>query len=163
MSKIKIRWARFWLQRAGITRFGRMASWLAALFTPPFKARASLAHLTPKGYVSPSAAIQHNDLRLGKNVFIGDRVTIFKTRDGGHVQLDDLVALYGDIIIETCNSGAVLIGEGTHIQPRCSIVGCKSSVIIGKRVEIGSNCTFYPMPINEARPCNPRATSCIKG
>lgn len=144
MFNVKLRWARFWVQRAGHTRFGRMASWLASLFTPPYKARAGLARLSPRGYISPSAAIQHNDLRLGKNVFIGDRVAIYKTRDGGYVQLDDLVALYGDIIIETCNNGTVLIGEETHIQPRCNVVGCMASVIIGKRVEIASNCAFYP-------------------
>ena len=144
MLNIKLHWTRFWVRRASLTHFGRIASWLAALFTPPYKARTDLARLTPRGYISPSAAIQHNDLRLGKNVFIGDRVVIYKTRDGGYVQLDDLVALYGDIIIETCNNGTVLIGEETHIQPRCNVVGCKASVIIGKRVEIASNCAFYP-------------------
>ena len=144
MPDIKLGWTRFWLRRAGLTRFGRIAAWLASLFTPPYKARVALARLTPKGYISPFAAIPHDDVRFGKNVYIGDRVTIYKTRDGGHVRLDDLVALYGDIIIETCNNGTVQIGEETHIQPRCSIAGCKSSVIIGKRVEIGSNCAFYP-------------------
>jgi len=133
------------LRRAGTSRLGRIASWLGSLFTPPYKARVRLAWLAPKGYISPSAAIQHNDLRLGKNVFIGDRVTIYKTHDGGHVELGDRVALYDDIIIETCDGGSVLIDEETHIQPRCNIVGGgKASVIIGKRVEIASNCAFYP-------------------
>ncbi|MFC1771764.1 acyltransferase [Pseudomonadota bacterium] len=144
MTNLKLRWARFWMRRASLTRFGRVASRLASVFTPPYKARTHLAWLTPRGYISPNAAIQHNDLRLGKNVFIGDRVVIYKTNDGGYVDLEDRVALYGDIIIETCNNGTVSIGEETHIQPRCSIIGCKASVIIGKRVEIAPSCAFYP-------------------
>jgi len=100
--------------------------------------------MAPGGYIATSAAIQHSDLRLGDNVFIGDRVTIYRTGDGGPVELEDRVALYSDIIIETCSGGTVSIGEETHVQPRCSITGCKGSVIIGKRVEIASNCAFYP-------------------
>ena len=144
MLNIKPRWKTFWMRRANLTRFGRVACWLATLFVPPYKARTDLAWLSPRGYVSISATIEHSDLRIGKHVFIGDRVVIYEALDGGCVQLDDKVALYGDIIIETCNKGTVSIGEGTHIQPRCNLVGCKASVIIGKRVEIASNCAFYP-------------------
>ena len=145
MPNIKNRWRKFWLRRAGTDRVGRIASKLGAIFTSPYKDRVHLAWLTPKGYISPNATIQHNNLKLGKNVFIGDRVTIYKTNDGGPVELEDRVALYGDIIMETCDDGSIVIGEDTHIQPRCSIVGGgKASVIIGKRVEVASNCAFYP-------------------
>lgn len=145
MHNITRRWQRFWLQRASTSRFGRIASWLGALFTPAYKARVYLAWLTPKGFISPSAVIAHNGVKFGKNVFVGDRVTIYKADDGGSVELADRVALYSDIIIETCDGGSVSIGEETHIQPRCTIVGGgKASVIIGKRVEIASSCAFYP-------------------
>ncbi len=142
--KAKARWTKFWVRRGGINLAGRLSSWLATWFTPPYKARTKLARITSKGYISPWATVHHADLRLGKNTFIGDRVTIYDNNDGSYVDLKDRVELYSDIIIETCNGGSVQIGEATHIQPRCNIVGCKSSVIIGKRVEIASNCAFYP-------------------
>jgi acetyltransferase-like isoleucine patch superfamily enzyme len=111
---------------------------------PPYKGRAPLAKISPRGYVSLKVAIQHPDLRLGNNVFIGDRVQFYRTRDGGYVELRDGVALYGDSIIETQANGNVIIGEETHIQPRCQLTAAKASIIIGKRVEIAVNCSFFP-------------------
>lgn len=68
----------------------------------------------------------------------------YRTRDGGYVELRDGVALYGDTIIETIANGNVIIGEETHIQPRCQLTAAKASIIIGKRVEIAVNCSFFP-------------------
>jgi acetyltransferase-like isoleucine patch superfamily enzyme len=100
--------------------------------------------MTPAGYVSLQAGIDHDDLRLGQHCFIGDRVQIYRTATGGYVDLQDRVALYGDMIIETTDGGNVIIGEETHIQARCQLVAGKSSIIVGKRVEIAPNCGFYP-------------------
>ena len=144
MINIKHRWTLFWVRRGGQTRTGRIATWLATLFVPPYKGRAHLARYCPQGYISPKAEIQHADLRTGKNIFIGDRVMIFKTREGGHVEIRDGAALYGDSVIETADNGTVIIGEGTHIQSRCHMAAAKASIIIGKRVEIAPNCSFFP-------------------
>ena len=141
---LKWRWTVFWAKRASLTKPGRIATWLATWFVPPYKGRTSLARLNPKGYISLSAGIQHNDVRLGKHTFIGDRVLIYKTGGGGYVELGDRVTLYGDIVIETVDKGNVIIDEEAHIQPRCQLVAGKASIIIGKRAEIAANCAFYP-------------------
>ena len=132
------------MRRSSLSRPGRMALWLATLFIPPYKGRVPLARLSPAGYVSLQASIDHNDLRLGRYCFVGDRVQFYRTGSGGYVELQDRVALYSDIIIETMDGGNVILGEETHIQARCQLVAGKSSIIIGKRVEIAPNCGFYP-------------------
>jgi acetyltransferase-like isoleucine patch superfamily enzyme len=144
MFKAKYCWAAFWMKLSGLSRTGRIATWLATLSVPPYRGRVLLSHLSPTGYVSIHAAIHHEDLRLGRNCFIGDRVQIDSTAEGGYVELRDKVALYSDIIIETAYGGNVTIGEETHIQARCQLVAGKSSIIVGKRVEIAPNCGIYP-------------------
>lgn len=129
---------------AGLSRFGRIATRLAAWFTPPYKSRCQLARLNAKGYIAPNASIHHKGLQLGANVFIGDRVVIYQAKDGGPVDLADGVHLYSDIIIETGEGGGVKIGAGTHIQPRCQLSAYKESIEIGCRVEVAPNCAFYP-------------------
>lgn len=131
--------------------FGRLGARLAVIGVPPYKARESLAFLNERGYVSHRAEIYHGDLALGRNVFIGDRVCIYQVRNakspgvnGGAVQIGDRVALYSDIHIETAYGGRVVLGESTHVQPRCSFAGVIGSVIIGAKVEIASGCAFYP-------------------
>ncbi len=136
-------WKVFWMRSAGLGPFGRVATWLATWFVPPYKARCGLARLNPQGYVSSSAVIRHSHLRLAHDVFVGDRVTIYQTATGGPVTLERGVRLYSDIIIETGDGGAVTIGAGTHIQPRCSLSAYKGNIEIGQRVEIAPNCAFY--------------------
>ena len=144
MFNFRHRWTAFWMRRSGLSPVGRVATRLAVLFVAPYKGRIYLARLTPAGYVSVQAAIDHDDLRLGRHCFIGDRVQIYRTREGGYVELQDRVALYSDLIIETADGGNVVIGEETHIQARCQLVAGKSSIIIGRRVEIAANCGIYP-------------------
>ena len=142
--KIKNLWTRFWMRFAGLSRPGRIATRLATWFVPPYKSRCSLARLNQKGYIAPDASIHHGSLQLGANIFIGDRVVIYQSRDGGPVELADEVHLYSDIIIETGEGGGVKIGAGTHIQPRCQLSAYKESIEIGCRVEVAPNCAFYP-------------------
>jgi acetyltransferase-like isoleucine patch superfamily enzyme len=52
--------------------------------------------------------------------------------------------LYGDCIIETGEGGSVEIGDESHIQPGCRIMGYVGSTRIGKRVEMAPNCACYP-------------------
>lgn len=144
MFNIKTRWTRFWALKSDLSLFGRIAAWLATWFVPGYKSRTKLARIAPQGFISPNTVINHSDLRLGKHIFLGDRVTIYDNNDGSYVELGDHVELYSDITIETCHGGTVSIGESTHIQSRCNIIGCKGSVVIGKRVEIAPNCAFYP-------------------
>jgi len=136
-------WPRFWMRWSGLSSFGRTATYLATWFTPPYKSRVYLAYYHPQGYIAPSATIHHNNLQLGEHVFLGERVIIYQT-DEGSVKLGKEVQLYSDITIETGADGQVIIGDETHIQPRCQLSAYQGSVQIGCRVEIAPNCAFYP-------------------
>jgi acetyltransferase-like isoleucine patch superfamily enzyme len=142
--KTKRYWQKGWMNWAGLSRFGRFATRMAAWATPPYKSRTPLANLGAKGFVAPSAIIYHQKLQLNRGVYIGDRVTIYQSRDGGEVILEPKVHLYSDITIETGEGGQVILGEAAHIQPRCQFSAYKGSIRIGKRAEIAPNCAFYP-------------------
>lgn len=144
IERLRSKWTRFWMRRSGLSMWGRVATRLAILTAPPYKARCALARYHPQGYVSPSAIIYHDALRRGQHVFIGDRVCISRTPSGGPVELDDKVHLYSDINIETTFGGSVRIGAGSHIQPRCHFVAGKAAILIGERTEIAAGCAFYP-------------------
>jgi acetyltransferase-like isoleucine patch superfamily enzyme len=143
IGKIKKIWPRFWMRFAGLSGFGRIAMRIATWFVPPYYARCYLARLNDKGYIAPGATICHNKLRLGNNIFIGDRVVIFQDRDGGPVEIDDGSYLYGETYVETGSGGSLKIGSNTHIHPRCLISAYKSSIVIGDGVQIAPNCAFY--------------------
>lgn len=137
-------WVRFWMRYAGFSIFGRIATRLATWFAPPHKARVHLAYMNPKGYIAPSATIYHPQLRLGSNVFIGDRVIIFCAEKGGAVELRDRVCILRDTIIETGDGGSLTLGADTYIHPRCQLNAYKASIRIGCGVLIAANCAFYP-------------------
>jgi len=118
----------------------RCAKWAA----PGYKSAGFLARLGPFGFVSSSAVIEHSNLEASDNLFLGDRTTIYQSKNGGAVTLKSGVHLYSDAILETGEGGSITIGEETHIQPRCSLSAYKGSIRIGKRVEIAPNCSFYP-------------------
>ncbi|MGH8503818.1 MAG: acyltransferase [Gammaproteobacteria bacterium] len=136
-------WAGFWMLFAGRGAGGRLATWLAGLFAPPYKGRRYLTRLNKRGYFSPSAAIGCRHLSTGEHVFIGDRVTIYEA-DEGEVKLGDRVAIHQDTIIQVGEGGRVQIGADTHIQPRCYLSAQKGSLTLGSHVQIASNCAFYP-------------------
>lgn len=129
--------------RSGTSPVGRIFSWSAAQLTGGYKNKAWIAKLSPTGYVSHIACVAHSDLRLGKRVYIGDRVTMYNTPTGQFIQLDDDVRLYADIVMETLEGGSITLGEGTHVQPRCQFVSGMTPIVIGKRCEIAPACAFY--------------------
>jgi acetyltransferase-like isoleucine patch superfamily enzyme len=137
-------WTRFWMRFAGLGYCGRIATWLATWFTPPYKERRRLARYNSKGYIAPSATIHHPNLQLGANIFIGDRVVIFQVENGGSVELAERVYLHNDICIETGDGGSLKIGSNTSIQPRCQFSAYKAPIQIGCGVQIAPNCAFYP-------------------
>ncbi len=136
-------WRMFWLARSGPRRFGRIAAWLASRHALPYHERSYLADLLDRGFVDAGARLSHPDLRLGKNVYLGDRVIVTRGQDGGSVELEDRVHLYGDSFIDTGLGGNIRIESGTHIQPGCHIHACLSDIRIGKQVEIAPRCGFY--------------------
>ena len=143
-DRLKSYWTRFWMQFAGLGKFGRTAMWFSTWFVPPLYGRCILARMNRRGYISWSARIHHNNLTLGDNIFIGDRVTIFQDSVGGSVELGKGVLLLGDTYVQTGAGGSLTIGDNTHIQPGCQFSAYKGPIQIGKDVEIAPRCAFYP-------------------
>ena len=142
-SAYKRRWTSFWMRFASLSNFGRIATFLANWFAPPHKASYELANMNPRGFIAPSAVIYHSDLRLGKNVLVGDRVIIYQAKDGGPVEFGDRVAVLRDTTIETGFGGSIRIGSTTWIHPRSQINAYVGSIYIGSGVDIAPNCAFY--------------------
>ena len=139
---------KFWMGRAGLSKWGRFATRLAILFAPPYKGRQYLTKLNSKGFLSPFATIYHQSLSFGQNIFIDDRVTIYQcdypSQDGSSIKMGDRVHIYCDCILETGEKGRIVIGADTHIQPRCQFSGYMGVIQIGNKVQIAPNCAFYP-------------------
>ena len=137
-------WVRLWMRFAGMGTFGRIAARLVTWFAPPHKARSYLASLSERGFVAPSATIYpRTALRLGKYVYIGDRVTIYQGTDGGLVEIGDRTRLFGDTVIETGHGAGVQVGAGTRIHPGCKLIAHVSSIRIGQDVGVSQDCAFY--------------------
>jgi acetyltransferase-like isoleucine patch superfamily enzyme len=81
---------------------------------------------------------------MGRRVFIDDRVTIFREKGGGDVELGDNSALFRDCTILTGAGGSVSIGARSMIQPRCQLSAYAERIVIGENVGIAPNCAFYP-------------------
>jgi acetyltransferase-like isoleucine patch superfamily enzyme len=128
---------------AGLNTLGRVATRIATWFAPPHKASHTLAGMNPMGFIAPSAVIYHSNLKLGKNVFVGDRVIFYQAKDGGQIELGDRVYIYRDTIIETGYGGSLSIGSHTGIHPRCQLNAYLGSIHIGHGVDIAPNCAFY--------------------
>lgn len=129
---------------SGVGITGRLATRLADMVNPPYKARRYLARLSSKGYVSPTARVQCARAELKEHIFIGDRVTIFDVDGSGSIVIGSRSSLHQDCIVELGQGGGVVIGRNTHIQPRCQFSAYKGSITIGDRVQIAPNCGFYP-------------------
>ena len=122
----------FWLGRSGYRGFGRVAAWLASRHSLPYHQMSYLADRLPRGFVSPKARVAHPELRLGNHVYLGDGVIVYCTNQGGVIELQDRVHLYGDTFVETGMGGRIRIDESTHIQPGCHIHAYLSEIRIGK-------------------------------
>ena len=131
------------MRYAGLSPLGRFATRLATWYAPPHKAGSRLAGMNPMGFIAPSAVVYHSDLHLGKNVFVGDRVTIYQAKDGGPIRLGDRICIYRDGILETGYGGSLSIGNSSGIHPRCQFNAYLGSIHIGSGVDIAPNCAFY--------------------
>ena len=138
------KWERLWMHFAGLGPAGRIATRVAACFSPPFYGRCYLARLNKQGYFSPSMVLYHDNFHFGHHVFIGDRVNIFQAKGGGPVEIDDYAHIYDDTCIQTGSGGSLKIGRNSHIHPRCQISAYKSRILIGQEVQIAPTCAFYP-------------------
>lgn len=136
------RWRVFWLNRAGHGFRGRIGSRLASLGVGGYRNSSALTWLTPKGYISPKAEIDA-DLRLGVNVFIGDRAAIIRWAGDGFVELQDGVQIHRNCSLEIAKGGSITIGEQVALQSGCTLFAAVQPIIIERRAEIASYCAFF--------------------
>lgn len=68
---------------------------------------------------------------------------VTRNADGGPIELESRVQIYGNSFLSTGTGGRILIGGNTHIQPGCHIHAYLTEVRIGKEVEIAANCALY--------------------
>lgn len=131
------------MRYAGLSRSGRFAARLASAFAPPYMDRFYLARFGPSPYVDPRAILNHDDLHVGPQVFIADRVIIHKAADGGPVEVAESVHILRDSVLETGHGGAISIGRDTFLHPRSQVMAYRGNVRIGDHCAIAPNCAFY--------------------
>ncbi len=142
VRKLVRRWRVFWLWRAGYGFWGRVGSRLAGLGMGGYRSRDTLPWMTRKGFISPDAEIDA-DLRLGSNVFIGERAVILRSGGEGFVELLDAVQINRDCSLEIFEGGSITIGEQVGLQRGCILVAAVQPIIIGRRAEIAPYCAFF--------------------
>ena len=137
-------WGRAWMSAARLPGLRRPATAIAGWGCPPFWARHRLARYSRAGYLAPSARVHHSKLRRGANTFIGERAAIYLDRDGGAVELDDRVHINEETWLVTGGGGWISIGCDTHVQGRCHLTAYVGGIRIGRDVQVGPACAFYP-------------------
>lgn len=137
------KWTSFWIRRGGLSQFGRFAMSMAAVFAAPHKARLMLARMADSGFIDSSAIIDHDELILGKRVFIDQRCILYKRGGNGALEIGDRVALYREVYLESGWNGAVRIHEDASIHPRCQINGFVETITIGKSTMLAPFCALY--------------------
>lgn len=128
---------------AGLSRSGRFAARLASAFAPPYMDRFYLARFGSNPYVDPQAILNHDQLSVGPQAFIADRVIIHKAKDGGPVELAESVHILRDSVLETGHGGAISIGRDTFLHPRSQVMAYCGSIRIGAHVAVAPNCALY--------------------
>lgn len=142
-TSLSHRWSAWWLRFAGTGPLGRLAAGLAAWPAPPHKARIYLSGFHPQGYISPRAIVHHPDLHLGPHPFVDDGAVIFQRPGGGALTAGRALRVFRHGILETGFGGALSLGEGCSIHPRCQINAYVADVHIGDDVMLAPNCAVY--------------------
>jgi acetyltransferase-like isoleucine patch superfamily enzyme len=151
-------WRLFWLGLGGRSMGGRLATRLASIGIRPYRGRHVLGRLSPKGYFAPNAEVVDVDLRLGKHVFVGERVLLARwgrsparsssstnerQRDSGYVELSDHVHINRETNLEVLDGGAIKVGARTSIQTRCLLLSAVEPILIGTHVQIAPLCALF--------------------
>jgi acetyltransferase-like isoleucine patch superfamily enzyme len=142
VRKLVRRWRVFWLSRAGYGFWGRIGSRLAGFRMGGYRTQATLAWMTPKGYISPDAEIDV-DLRRRSNVYVADRAVILRTGGDGFVELHDGVQINRDCTLEIFKGGSITIGQQVGLQRGCILVAAEQPIIIGRHAEIAPYCAIF--------------------
>jgi acetyltransferase-like isoleucine patch superfamily enzyme len=132
-------WVKAWMRFAGRSFVGRLATRMAVLRMPPYKGRSQMRFLNPGGYISPKASIYHSRLRLGANVFVGDRAIIYQQDGEGTIEIGDRTSVWGDCLLETGKGGAISMGADCRVNLGVQVVSFQEPVIIGEDVGLGAH------------------------
>lgn len=134
------RWLCVLLSRVPL--LGILGGHLASRAFPPYHGQHTLATMSRRGFVSRQASIHHDDLRLGRNVFIGKDVIIYR-HGGGSVTVGDGVHINDGVYIETGPGGAVRLGAQVHVHHDCHIASYGAPITIGGGTLIAPRCALY--------------------
>ncbi len=151
-------WCKFWLWHGGAGPWGRIATRLGAFGVNRYRARYALARMSSKGYVDPTVELIDIVPRLGRHVYIGEAVVIARwhglsrvpsdpspSKEGerGFVKLEDRVCINRETHLEVLDGGAISVGEGTSIEPRCLLMSAVEPILIGSGAQIAPLCSFF--------------------
>ena len=127
----------------GLVKLVELAMKLAALFSPPYKARIPLARKNKIGFIESTALFFILICALVKIVLLEIGSSFFERNGGGKIELGDRVEIYRDSTFETGKNGEIIIGSESSIHPGCHIYSYAQPIIIGKGVMIAANCALY--------------------
>ena len=142
-GKLILKWVGFWARRSGVGSFGRFASRMAAMFSPPHVGQVKLAYHGANGYIDASAQIFHADFQVGRNVYIAARVLIFQNRGGQAITFGDKVSIHRDVVFETGQNAYIDIGSMSSVHPGCQLKAYVQPIIIGEGVMLAANAALY--------------------
>lgn len=135
------------MRYSGPSPFGRAAGKIAvALGVPRTGSNAyhSLAAMSPRGYIAPTAILRHRALEYGPHIVIADHVRIHQTIDGGKIRLGEHVYVDSHTLLETGQGGTITIGDHTSLGPGCDLAAHVGHIRIGRHVMLGSYCRLFP-------------------
>lgn len=138
------RWMQTMLRLAPISP---LFTYLAGLPLGPYKDKRELLRYTGhRAYVSPRAQIKCAKLRMGRQCFIDDYVTIYAHPGAeGSVYLEENVHIYRWSIVELGQGkGSLRVGANTFIQSGCTLNAFVSNITIGANCMVAAQCAFAP-------------------
>jgi len=144
-GKLGKRWYRFWMRRASRAYPGKLSMRLASWTAPPDIEAVPLAYINKNGcgYISPDADLYHNDLVMGKHIFVGEQVTIIQRRESGSITLGDNISIFKHSILDTGQDGCITVDDQSSIHHNSILKAYMSHIKIGKGVMIAANCALY--------------------
>lgn len=137
------RWARFWMRFSGQHGVGRLACRVAAWGAGGYKRNTGLSRLTKNPFFSTTATLEHQNLQIMEQAYIGEGVILYDTQNNGEMKIGRRSCIHAHTILETGIGAALIIGENTHIQPRCHIAAHLESIVIGDEVQLAQGVGLY--------------------
>lgn len=146
-ARLSLAWMRYWMRHSSSSPLGRIATRIATFVAIPqtgSEGTHMLADMNPRGYIAPTAKLQHRALRLGPHVVICDQVRIQQVSAGGTIALGERVYVDSHTILETGHGGTITIGDYTSLGAGSELSAHLGNIRIGRHVMFGSYCRLFP-------------------